>query len=94
MLDLYKIEYNRTKYLYNRCGDIIGAELKHIEKISSNYDKIIKEFEKTECKYGYVRLYKYNHEKYDNWELIGISNKAVITELYNLWGGQKNGSKL
>lgn len=84
MLDLYKIEHNKTKYLYDRCGDIIGAELKHIEKISSNYDKIIKEFKKAELKYGYVYLYKYNPEKYDNWELIGISSKAVITELYNL----------
>ena len=84
MLDLYKIEYNRTTYLYNRCGDIIGVELKNIKKISSDYDKILKEFEKAERKYGYVRLYKYNPEKYDNWELIGISSKAAMVELYNL----------
>lgn len=84
MLDLYKIEYNKTKYLYNRCGDIIGAESKHIKKISSDYDIIIKEFKKSERKYGYVRLYKYNPEKYDNWDLIGISNKAAMIELYSL----------
>ena len=84
MLDLYKIECNKTKYLYNRYGDIIGAELNHIEKISSDYDKILKEFKKDELKYGYVRLYKYNPEKYDNWELIGISNKVVMKELYSL----------
>ena len=84
MFNLYKIEYSRTKYLYHRYNDIIGVELKHIEKISSNYDIILKEFEKAELKYGYVYLYKYNPEKYDNWELIGISSKAVITELYNL----------
>ena len=84
MLDLYKIEYNRTTYLYNRYNDIIGAELKHIEKISSDYDKILKEFKKDELKYGYVRLYKYNSEKYDNWDLIGISSKEAMVELYNL----------
>ena len=84
MLDLYKIEHNKTTYLYNKCGDIIGAELNHIEKISSDYDKILKEFKKAELKYGYVRLYKYNPEKYDNWELIGISSKAAMVELYNL----------
>lgn len=84
MFNLYKIEHNRTKYLYNRYNDIIGAEFKHIEKISSDYNKIIKYFEKAERKYGYVYLYKYNPEKYDNWELIGISSKAAMVELYNL----------
>lgn len=84
MLDLYKIEYNKKTYLYNRCGDIIGLETEHIEKISSDYDKIIKDFGKAECKYGYVYLYKYNPEKYNSWELIGISNKVAMIGLYSL----------
>ena len=83
-IDLYKIEYNKTTYLYNRYNDIIGLESEHIEKISSDYDKILKDFEKSERKYGYVYLYKYNPEKYDNWELIGISSKAAMVELYSL----------
>ena len=84
MLNLYKIEYNKKTYLYNRYNDIIGLETEYIEKISSDYDKIIKEFKKAERKYGYVYLYKYNPEKYDNWELIGISNKVAMIGLYNL----------